>query len=977
MDPSESFDNKNGVAKILLITALLLSVALSAVYLIHPALISSTNNRTTDVVMAFVQDKPPSDLIIIVDIDDKSLAQYGQWPWPRFYLAELLRTLNASGAASIGLNFILAEPDRTSQASQGNLGTGLSGKPDYGIGTAGRPTDLMDSDMHLADTLTKGPFVLGYGFLFENGYMPETSCGLHPPGFVGVNIPHADHERSGFFKAQGVACNLRIFSDAVTHSGFLNATPDADGILRRVPMLIRFDDRLYPSLALAMLMKYGNSNQIGIHHRGAGRLDLSIDNRSIAIDTLGNMIVQFPRQADTFPRVSAGDLLSGKISPHRLNGKIILIGASAAGLRHVYQTPTATVHSHVGVHAQVLDNLLTGRQVSRPSDFLMWEALFGMSVAICAALSVAFLGILPSAAVCLALITGSWIGALLFLQAWGYLLSPLLPTVLVLSNYAILTIVKTWKIQLAARQGVIETLLLLRSSEKNLHSIIKAVPDIIFRLDPTGRISFISPAVSKYIDSPDSLLGQSIFNLVAPDDRSKAQHRINEKRTGERATHGLELRLLLPHKQDGISEEVGYFSVSAEGIYQEDIPSPNQFIGTQGIIRDITKQKKLEEKLLQAKKLEAIGSLAAGVAHDLNNILVGLVSYPDLLLMELSPDSPLYSKIALMQRSGQRAATIVQDLLTLGRRGVMTDEIINLNTIISEYLTSLEFDAVLKSHPNTTLESSLAPDLLNIKGSRSHLAKAIMNLLTNAAEAMPAGGKIKLCSYNNSFDTPLMRYEEIPAGEYVCVSVADEGVGISSEDIHRIFEPFYSKKSMGRSGSGLGMTVIWVTIKDHGGYIDLQSREGEGTCFVLYLPATRDQTEVLTKRNVLEDYIGKEKVLIVDDVPEQLQIAGNMLTKLGYAVTAVASGEEAVEYLRSHTVDLVVLDMVMPNGIDGLETYKRIVEIHPGQRAIIASGYSESERVKALQKMGVGVYVQKPYTLEKLGVAVRRELDRR
>jgi adenylate cyclase len=198
------------------------------------------------------------------------------------------------------LDLILAEPDRTSQtpfSSQGNLGTGLSDKSDYGMGTAGSPTELMDPDLHLADALSKGPFVLGYEFLFRNGNMPETSCGLHPPGLIRVNIPDADHEQSGFFKAQGVACNLRIFSDAVTHSGFLNATPDADGILRRVPMLIRFDDRLYPSLVLAMLMKYGNSNQIGIHYRGGGRLDLSVNDRSIAIDTLGNipMWVSMPR----------------------------------------------------------------------------------------------------------------------------------------------------------------------------------------------------------------------------------------------------------------------------------------------------------------------------------------------------------------------------------------------------------------------------------------------------------------------------------------------------------------------------------------------------------------------------------------------------------------------------------------------------------------------------------------------------------
>jgi two-component system, cell cycle sensor histidine kinase and response regulator CckA len=973
VDLSESFHNKHGVTGILLITGLLLSIALSVAYLIYPAFISATNNRTTDAVMALARAKPSSDSIVIVDIDDNSLARYGQWPWPRFRLAQLLQTINASSPAGIGLDLILAEPDRT---SPGNPGTNLNRKLDSPMNPSGSSTDFLDYDLQLADTLAKGPFILGYEFLFRNSSMPETSCGLHSPGIVRVNIPDADHDRTGFFKAQGVVCNLQLFSDAVTHSGFLNATPDADGILRRVPMLIRFDDRLYPSLVLAMLMRYQQSNQIVIQYRGIGRLDLRMENRYISVDTQGNMILQFPRRADTILRVSAGDLLDGKISSHQLNSKFVLVGSSAAGLENVYQTPTRPVHTHVGVHAQALDNLLTGQQVVRTNDFLLWEALIGLLVAMCISLSIIWFGILPSAAVCVTFVAGTWICVVLVFQAWGYLLSPLLPTVLVALNYAILTIIKTWKIQLAARERAINTLILLKSSEKNLNSIIRAVPDIIFRLDPAGRISFISPAISKYIASPDALLGQSIFDLVSPDDLPKAQYRLNEKRTGERATHGLELRMLLPHEQDGISEEAGHFSISAEGIYRGDTPSSDEFIGTQGIIRDITEQKKLEEKLLQAQKLEAIGSLAAGVAHDLNNILAGLVSYPDLLLMELPPDSPMYAQISLIQQSGQRAAAIVQDLLTLGRRGVTTGEVINLNAIILDHLASLEFNTAMKSHPNTTLESNLAPDLLNIMGSRSHLAKAIMNLLTNAAEAMPAGGKIRISSYNSYLDTSLTKYEEIPPGEYVCISVSDEGIGISSEDIRRIFEPFYSKKSMRRSGSGLGMTVIWATIKDHGGFIDLQSREGEGTRFVLYLPAIRDQTELPSQRIVLEDYIGTEQVMVVDDVPEQLQIASSMLTKLGYTVTAVASGEEAVEYLRSHTIDLMVLDMIMPGGMDGLETYARIIEIRSGQRAIIASGFSESERVKALQQMGAGVYVQKPYTLEKLGVAVRRELDR-
>jgi CheY-like chemotaxis protein len=241
---------------------------------------------------------------------------------------------------------------------------------------------------------------------------------------------------------------------------------------------------------------------------------------------------------------------------------------------------------------------------------------------------------------------------------------------------------------------------------------------------------------------------------------------------------------------------------------------------------------------------------------------------------------------------------------------------------------------------------------------------------------MPAGGSIEILSRNRYLDAAMDRYEAIPEGEYVVVSIIDEGIGIPPTDLHRIFEPFYSKKRMGKSGSGLGMTVVWNTIKDHGGYVDITTREGDGTRFDLYLPATRQENGEGAARVVLQDYTGNERILVVDDIPEQRDIAMRMLGKLGYRVACASDGKAAVDHLRSETVDLVVLDMVMPPGIDGLETYRQIIEIHPGQKAIIASGYAPSERVRSMQELGAGEYIRKPYTMEKIGLAVRRELDR-
>jgi two-component system, cell cycle sensor histidine kinase and response regulator CckA len=951
-----------------------LSLVVVAAYLINPSFVESINNKATDAIFSFSGTTTASGSVLIVDIDDTSLAKYGQWPWPRYRLAKLLQKINGLGAGSIGLDLILSEADRTSPGNwQSTITRDLGCKIDMSAVTPG----LADYDRYLAETLSKGPYILGYEFLFaDNKWLKP--CGLHPLNTLWVNTRNAELIKSGLFAAQGVVCNRTLFSNAVSYSGFLNATPDSDGILRRIPILIQFEGKLFPSFALAALMQSGKITQIQIVQRKSGLLDIVVGGAVIPIDRQGNVTINFGSGSGAVQRVSAADLMDvdSRVPAARLKNKIVLVGSSASGLGKIYQTPALKVYSDVELHARLLENLLTGRVAVRSGDFIPWEALAGLLAAVLVCILITRMEILSSGLIATASIIGFWTGAVVLFQRTGLLFSPLLPTSLVVLNYTVLTILKSWKNQQYSKHQADDALLLLKTSENTLNSIIKSVPDIIFRLDSNGRITFISPAISKFTDSPDRLMGHQIFDLVAPDDLDKARHRLNEKRTGERATYGLEIRLLLPHHQDGNVEDMGCFSVSAEGIYCGDTPAASNFIGTQGIMRDITEQKKLEERLLRAQKMEAVGNLAAGVAHDLNNILCGLVAYPELLLLELPEGSPLRDKIAAIQKTGQKAAEIVEDLLSLARRGAKVSEIVNLNRVISDYLASPEFAKTRQCHPSITFEADLAPDLMNTMGSRVQFSKTIMNILNNAAEAMPAGGTIRISSYNICLDTPLDLYETIPAGEYVCAGVVDEGVGIAREDLQRIFEPFYSKKSMKRSGSGLGMTVIWATIKDYNGYIDVQSREGEGTRIILYLPSTRENEETNPRRMGLEEYLGTEEVLVVDDMPEQAEIATKMLAKLGYKVTSVASGEEAVESIRRKKPDLVVLDMIMPGGMDGLDTYRRISEISPGQRVVITSGFSESERVRTAQQLGAGSYIRKPYTMEKFGVAVRRELDK-
>ena len=381
-----------------------------------------------------------------------------------------------------------------------------------------------------------------------------------------------------------------------------------------------------------------------------------------------------------------------------------------------------------------------------------------------------------------------------------------------------------------------------------------------------------------------------------------------------------------------------------------------------------------EIKLQRSQRMESLGLLAGGVAHDLNNVLSGIVSYPEILLLNLPEGSKLKKPIKRIQESGLRATDIVNDLLTLARGAPITKEPININDPIREYLASPEFNKLEKFHPAVTVKTDLDAGLFNIHGSHVHIRKAVMNLVSNASEAIEGNGTVTLATRNRYLDKPMMGYDHVNKGEYVVLSVSDTGSGISADDLDRIFEPFYTKKIMGRSGTGLGLSVVWNVLQDHEGYKDIKTSEN-GTTFELFFPMTRDN--VSDKELSLSDKDIKgdgETILVVDDLESQREVSCKMLEVLGYKAIAVASGEDAIEYFQKNTADLVLLDMIMDPGINGRETYEGIVKIHPEQKAIILSGFAETEEVKETQKLGAGRYIKKPVTLKTIGFAVKEEL---
>ncbi len=397
--------------------------------------------------------------------------------------------------------------------------------------------------------------------------------------------------------------------------------------------------------------------------------------------------------------------------------------------------------------------------------------------------------------------------------------------------------------------------------------------------------------------------------------------------------------------------------------------------------QDIRDQQEMAKKLNRSMRMEAVGLMAGGVAHDLNNILSGIINYPELILMKLPPESNLRKPVEAILDSGKRAVEVVADMLTVTRGIAATRKMVDVNSFIDTLLDSPEFKVLKERNSQVTVTTSLDPNLLAINCSPIHLRKSLFNLLINAFEAIKERGTITITTGNHFVEKPLAENNFLKHGEYITILIHDTGSGISADDRAHIFEPFYSKKIMGRSGTGLGLTVVLNTINDHHGEIIIES-DDKGTTFTIYLPATRKNIRSETREQksapiTLKKLQGKqEKILIVDDEKMQREIAEQLLNSLGYRAQTAASGKEGIEFLSQNPVDLVLLDMIMDPGINGRLTYARMNKIRPGLKAVIASGFSKNEEVQKALASGPSTFIKKPYTINQLGEAIQELLKR-
>ena len=497
----------------------------------------------------------------------------------------------------------------------------------------------------------------------------------------------------------------------------------------------------------------------------------------------------------------------------------------------------------------------------------------------------------------------------------------------------------------------------LLESERRFHDLVNLLPEMVVETNLTGDITYANEAAKNQLQLTFKQSNcANFFQFIQETEREAARQNFQRMLQGELS------RLV---EFTAIDRNNRMFPIL---IRSAPINNGTEVSGARMIVIDMTERRRLEEQLHLDQKMKAIGLMAGGVAHDLNNILSGIISYPELLLLDLDQQSSLRHPLEAIRQSGLDASYVVSDLLTVARGIAANKEIVAPNLLIQAYLNSTDFLQLQTRYPEINFITELAPELRNISCSPIHVRKCLMNLITNGAEAVHGKGTISITTDNQTVPLPLSRdHEKTSTQHFSRIIIHDTGSGIAPQDIEHIFEPFYTKKVMGRSGTGLGLAIVWNTVRDHGGTVNVFSDE-QGTTFELLFPGIEADLTPPPDEKDWKKYLGRgETILVIDDEQRQREIADQLLTSLHYTVQTVSSGEEAIEYVKHHTPDLLVLDMLMPPGQNGRLTFEQILKIHPQQKAIIASGYAEDDDVKATLAMGVKAFIQKPYTLEQLG----------
>lgn len=497
----------------------------------------------------------------------------------------------------------------------------------------------------------------------------------------------------------------------------------------------------------------------------------------------------------------------------------------------------------------------------------------------------------------------------------------------------------------------------LKKSEEKYRHLVNNINQGIF-VAQDGMLKFVNPMSVKIIGhSEHDLTTKPFTEFIHPDDRYMVLERHKRRLGGENFPTKYEFRIVT---YAGITR---WTEIDSVMIQWSGKPATLAFFS------DITEHKHLESQLMQAQKMEAVGTLAGGIAHDFNNLLMGIQGYASLSLREIDPSHPNFVKLKKIEEQVQSGADLTRQLLGFARGGRYEAKPTNMNEILEK--TSAMFGRTKKE---ISIHRKYRKGLWNVEVDPGQMEQVFMNLYVNAWQAMPNGGDIYLETENAFSDEEQALSYNVKPGKYVKTTVRDTGAGMDEKTKERIFEPFFTTKTMGR-GTGLGLATVYGIIKGHRGIINVYSKPGQGTTFTIYLPASaKEVVEEKTSPGIIT--MGTESILLVDDEEIVLEVSKRLLESLGYQVHAAAGGQEAIAvYMEKiKKIDLVILDMIMP-GLSGGETFDRLREINRKVKVLLSSGYSINGQAQDILNRGCNGFLQKPFTLQKLSIKIRKMLD--
>ncbi len=505
----------------------------------------------------------------------------------------------------------------------------------------------------------------------------------------------------------------------------------------------------------------------------------------------------------------------------------------------------------------------------------------------------------------------------------------------------------------------------LRQSEERNRSIVETARDAIFTISPDGVFTSLNPAFETITGwSQTEWIGKPFGPLVHRDDFPLAMEMFARVMNGEKPPT-FELRVRAKNDQR-VTVELTVTPQMQDG----------KVLGVFGIARDTTERKQLEEQLRQAQKMEAVGRLAGGVAHDFNNVLTAITGYSELLLRRLPEDDPHRRSVEEIHKAGNRAASLTRQLLTFSRKQVVQPKVLDLDSVVGD------IEKMLRRliGEDIELQTALRAEGGRVKADPGQIEQVIMNLVVNARDAMPAGGKLAIETANVTLDQEYARrHTDVAPGDYVLLAVRDTGTGMTEQIKAHIFEPFFTTKGQGK-GTGLGLATCFAIVKQSGGHIVVDTELGKGSAFKIYLPRVRAAVEPVTPVTERDDMPrGTETILLVEDESVVRELSSSVLRELGYTVLEAANGDEALRLAQQHgehDVDLLLTDVVMPQ-MGGRELADKLRAIHPNTKVLFTSGYTED----AVQQRGINdptiEFLQKPYRPDSLARKVREVLSRR